>query len=444
MLILAAIVLVALFRVACFGASVAPLKFHRITIAGVSLGLASWVAGALLQAWVPLWEMLAVGLTLTALAAVLRPTLSIYSQPMADFLAIAMLGPLSVISVRPEFVIVAALVFAFGGFVIDQVMARVSARLHPKLLAILQPMLLAMPIVLVLLLGLQVTQPGNFGSRLLKEDALFPLRMALAVPAPGGRLPLEHPTAAWLREVAVGEARGTAILLHGNHWRGSRQPTAMALQGALLRAGYSVLSVDHPGSGESPVPSPEMDWRAWDPTLGALEALTYLTRTKHTDPSRTIVVGHSMGADVALKFVASAPVHAVFLWGASLDRPYGPNWQKNFYKERNIPCCLPPATMNKIREEFYGGADRFAAVLPADHASVHYVRFGIEHADVTRDREPLYAAITEPKKLCDFASVSHYFNTLALRGFALIETRTIQRAAEIFKADKGADENCGR
>ena len=436
MLTLAAIVLVALFRAACSGASGAPLKFHRVTIAGVSLGLASWVAGALLQAWVPLWEALAVGLTLTALAAVLRPTLSIYSQPMADFLAIALLGPLSVISVRPELVIAAALVFAFGGFAIDRVMARVSSRL--------QPMLLAMPIVLVLLLSLQVRQPGNFGSRLLEEDSLFPLRMALAVPAPGGRLPLEHSTAAWLREVPVGEARGTAILLHGNHRRGSRQPTAMALQGALLRAGYSVLSVDHPGSGESPVPSPEMDWRAWDPTLGALEALTYLTRNKHTDPSQTIVVGHSMGADVALKFVASAPVRAIFLWGASLDRPYGPDWQENFYKERNFPCCLPPATMNRVREEFYGGADRFAAALPVSHAPVHYVRFGIEHADVTRDREPLYAAITEPKKLCDFASVSHYFNTLALRGFALIDTGTIQRAAEIFKAGKSADEICGR
>src|SRR6185312_10205865 len=149
---------------------------------------------------------------------------------------------------------------------------------------------------------------------------------------------------------------------------------------------------------------------AWDPTHGVVEALRYLDDRKVPDPLETIVVGHSMGVDVALKLAADgASVGAVYLWGGALDRPYGPNWVSGFHRERNIPCCLPPASLNRIRDEFYGGGDRFAAALPEPHAPVHFVRFGIEHADVTRDREPLYAAISEPKRLCDFNSVSHYF-----------------------------------
>ncbi len=100
--------------------------------------------------------------------------------------------------------------------------------------------------------------------------------------------------------------------------------------------------------------------------------------------------------------------------------------------------------MHRIRDEFYGGGDRFAVALPAGHAPVHYVRFGIEHADVTESREPLYAAISPRKRVCDFASVSHYFNTLSVRGFALVDTRTVRRTSYIFSPGARADAVCGR
>jgi hypothetical protein len=152
-----------------------------------------------------------------------------------------------------------------------------------------------------------------------------------------------------------------------------------------------------------------------------------------------------MGVDVALKFVAdSAVVQHAYLFGGSLDRPDGPNWLRGFHRERNIPCCVPAPTMRMIRDEFYGGGDRFAAALPPDHAVVDYIRFGLEHADVTRDRELLYAAITPPKRVCDFVNVSHYFNTLTLRGFVLLDARTIRRTADLFASGEQADAACRR
>jgi len=434
MLTVAAVVLVALFRSAWLEPAEQGTPRQtadrrgllRQLIGGLWLGLAGWIAGAVLQAWVPMWQMLVLGTTLSVLSVLVVPRLQRYARLAADFLIIAVLGVLSAIPVQPELVIAASFAFAAASFVLDRIRAwLISSRLSP--------LLLAAPTVIVLALGVQVRQPGDFGSRLLDEDLLFPFRLALVIPSAGERLPLEDGTAAWLLETPLDKSRGTAIVLHGNHRLGSRQPSGLVLQGALLSAGYDVLLVDHPGFGASAAPPVSADWHAWDPTRGVVEALRYLDDRNGPDPLETIVVGHSMGVDVALKLAADgASVGAVYLWGGALDRPYGPNWVSGFHRERNIPCCLPPASLNRIRDEFYGGGDRFAAALPEPHAPVHFVRFGIEHADVTRDREPLYAAISEPKRLCDFSSVSHYFNTLAIRGFVLIDTLTVRRTTEIF------------
>jgi pimeloyl-ACP methyl ester carboxylesterase len=435
MLIVAAIILVALFRSACLGGSAEPLNLWRQLISGLWLGIAGWVAGAVLQAWVPIWLMLLVGVALTATAALVRPRFSVLARATADFLTIMLVGLLSIVPVRLELVIAAALAFALGGFTAD----RITRLLGPRLQLLLQ----TMPAVALVLLALQVRQPGNFGSRLLAEDRLFPLRLILAAPAPGARLPLDPGVAAWLLAMPNGDSRGTAVVLHGNHRLGSRQPSAVALQGALLRAGYDVLSVDHPGFGSSRTPLATAEWRAWDPALGPLRDLQYLQHTKREHPSETIVVGHSMGVDVALKLVSDgAPVQAAYLWGGSLDRPNGPNWLSGFHRERHLPCCLPEPTMQKIRDEFYGGGDRFAARLPENHAPVHFVRFGIEHADVMQVRDLLYDAIPQPKETCDFDSVSHYFNSLSVRRFVLLDALTIRRMAEIFADGDEADEIC--
>ena len=436
MLTVATLVLAALFRVACLVPATSR-KRYRYLISGLWLGLAGWALGAILQAWVPIWQMLVVGLVLSLLSAFSPAKSQSCARPLADFFTIVSLGALSVIPVQLALVVSAALAFAVAGYVLDRGATLLSPRLHP--------LVLAMPAVLLLLLGLQVRQPGDFGSRLLEEDPLFPLRAALVVPTSGERLPLPQNTAAWLLETPIDEPRGTAVVLHGNHPSGSRQPSGIVLQGALLRAGYDVLAVDHPGFGSSAAPAATAGWRAWDPAFGALQALRYLQSQQGADLRETIIVGHSMGVDVALKVAADgARASDVYLWGGSLDRPYGPNWLSGFHRERNLPCCLPAAVTDRIREEFYGGGDRFAVELPADHAPVHFVRFGLEHEDVTRDRELLYAAIPEPKDVCDFDDVSHYFNTLSLRGFVLIDTLTLRETAAIFgRADK-ADEICGR
>jgi hypothetical protein len=422
-----ALVLVLVFRVACVADTRLPSRASWRLISGLSLGIAAWTVGAVLQAWVPLWQMLLVGLVASLTLEAPPPSIRAASRAVADFVAVAALCPLSVIPVSTAATLSAAAAFAAVAFALDSLTARWRSRLQWELFAL--------PAMVLVVIGLNVRQVGDFGSRLLAQDPFFVLRLALVVPNPGATVPLQHGTGAWILRTPRETSYGTAILLHGNDSLASWQPAALALQGSLMRAGYDVLSVDHAGYGVTPVPDFNADWRAWDPTIGPKRALSYL-RDGHARAPATIVVAHSMGVDVALQWLSEgADIQAEYLFGGSIDRPTPPeqSWVSVFHRQRHIPCCMPLDTMRMVRDQFYGGSDRYALALPPDHANVHFVRFGIEYADVTRDREPLYADISAPKTAYDFSGVTHYFNTLSLRGgLVLIDTLAVRRTAAIF------------
>ncbi len=433
-----AVLLVLVFRVAWLGAMRPTLKLGWRLVSGVWLGLASWVVGALVEAWVPLWQTLLIGLTSSVIIAALRVDSPVRARAVLDFVAVAALGPLSVIPVRMTSVIGAAIVFAAAGLALD----RLSRRMPP----VIQWGLFALPAIPLVVLAINVRYMVDFGSRLFVQDPFFLMRSAFALADPGERINFDSGTAAWILRVPSDHPRGTAILLHGNHPLASRQPAAVAMQGALLRAGYDVLSVDHPGYGASSIPSADADWRAWDPSIGPRQALRYLRSASLARGPETIVVAHSMGVDVALQMLSDgADVQAAYLFGGSVDRPLGPenDWIHTFHRQRNMRCCLPINSMRMIRDQFYGGADHYAIALPQHHAMVHFVRFGIEYPDVVRDRETLYAAITPPKRVCNFARVTHYFNAASMRRFVLIDTLAVKRTAVILSNSENADNACG-
>ena len=425
--ICAALFLALAFRLACLGAIRSSPTMRFQLVAGLCLGFALWTVGAVLQAWVPLWQVLLLGLAVATIFAALPADMGPQARAAADFVAVATMGSLSVIPVRTVTVIGAAVAFAAAGFALDNVVARMPSKV--------QRALFTLPALLLLLLGVTVSQVGDFGTRLFVQDPTFVLRLALVIPEPGESVPLQHGIGAWMLKSLAERPRGTAILLHGNDTQASWQPAALALQGSLLRAGYDVLSVDHAGYGTTPAPNANADWTAWDPTIGPHEALGYLRSGNARSPT-TIVVAHSMGVDVALQLLSGgADVQSEYLFGGSIDRPTGSEseWIRVFHEQRHMRCCIPLQTMRRVRDSFYSGADRFALSLPSVHPAVHFVRFGIEYADVARDREPLYADIPAPKNLYDFVGVTHYFNTLSLRGlFVLIDTFAVRRTAGIF------------
>jgi pimeloyl-ACP methyl ester carboxylesterase len=426
-------ILIVLFRIGCQRYSQTRFGFALQLLSGLWLGMGAWLAGGLLHAWVPIWQMLLLGLFLGAFIRIIDTTAHRSVRPAADLLAIGVLGLLSVVPVSVAVMTGAALMFAALGLAIDAIAGRLPRRIQAALTAV--------PVVVLILMGLNVQQADDFGSRLLSQDRLFPLRLAFAAPLPGERVQLKSGTIAWRLTDPAGRSGAIAILIHGNDSAGSWQPAAIALQGALLRAGYDVLSVDHPGYGASPHPNPDADASAWDPRFGLREALAYAQANERVKPpTATILVAHSMGVDTALQWLDEGiPVQDVYLFAGAITRPAPEDEDfKLFHAQRRMACCVPLATLRLIKQQFYSSAELYAHALPMNHPLVHFVRFGIEYWDVAADREPLFAAISAPKASCDFPGVSHYFNSLLLRRFILLDTRTTVRAAKLF-AVAGAD-----
>jgi hypothetical protein len=440
-----AVALVVAFRIASLRSARPPLKMWVQLLSGLWLGLAVWCAGALLQAWVPLWEVLLLGLAASALVGALPAKMTVHASAVTDFVGVAALGPMSVIPVSAAKLFTAAAIFAATGLALDKLTWRMSTRTRRTVLAL--------PAILLVLLGITVTQVKDFGWRLLAQQPQYLLRLALVAPSPGARADVLPGCGAWILTTPINTVRGTAILLHGNDPLASRQPAALALQGALTRAGYNVISVDHPGYGATALPNAKADWKAWDPTICPARALDYLHSLNSTRPPATIVVAHSMGVDVALSLGVNrgADIQAEYLFGGSIDHPKDPDhgWIREFFQQRRTPCCMSLPTIGRVRDEFYSGADKFALALPPDHPLVHFVRFGIEYEDVARVRQLLYTDIPPPKALCDLSGVTHYFNTLSLRfsplllpGFVLIDTLAVQRTADLFSPGERTTQIC--
>jgi pimeloyl-ACP methyl ester carboxylesterase len=432
-----AAVLIVLLRMGGAGDAVLAPPWAGELVAGVWLALAAWVAGGLLHAWVPLWQMLLLGLGLGTSLAMGRAWGVPSLQPVADLLAIGALGVLSVIPVDVPWIAAAAVTFAALGYLLDRAASALPGR-GRRLLQLA-------PLAVLAAIGLNVRQPDDFGSRLLAEDPLFPLRLAFAVPLPGSRLQFESGSVAWELAHPGGAARGSAILVHGNHPAGSWQPAAIALQGALCRAGYEVLSVDHPGYGASPHPPPDAGWQAWDPRIGLREAMHYLQQRDAGAGHPVIVVSHSMGVETALLWLdEGSSARNVYLFAGTIEAPR-PEREgvRLFYEQHRVPCCLPPGTLRQVLGRFYQSAENYARQLPADHPTITFVRFGIEYGDVAVGRDALYASIPAPERRCDFPGVTHYFNTLSVRRFILVDTGAVMRTAALFAASApGAASAC--
>lgn len=423
---IAVIVAALVFRSANLGRATPFLGLPIQLICGIWLGMAAWIAGALFHAWTPVWQMAIVGLVLGLLTGLARIKPSANVQSLSDLTAVAMVGLLSAIPVSAGHIAATAIAFAAAGFAIDGFTVRLPQWLKWALMSI--------PLVPIGILSYKIFDGGVLIPRLRHQDPLFPSRLALVLPHPGSSISLKSGATAWFLDDASGGSRGVAVLLHGNHAAGSRQPAAVALQAALTSAGYDVLSVDHPGYGSSSLPDPNADWTAWDPTVGVLEAVSFAKSAGHIATRDVVLVGHSMGVGVALQSLATTlKVQRVYLFGGSLSNPNWSEsyWIRRFHERRSLPCCLPLDKMRKIRAEFYR-SNLAAADLPLSHAPVQFVRFDIDHDDVTRNREPLYALIPGQKHTCDLASMTHYFNTVELGPFILADPRAILRTTSLF------------
>lgn len=146
---------------------------------------------------------------------------------------------------------------------------------------------------------------------------------------------------------AVADGHPAFLLLHGNYPAGQSHPLYQVLANELAKSGFVVLTIDLAGYGKSGDPyagGPDTDLSFESETTAALE---YLRTQPSVDPDRIGVIGHSMGADPALRVgLADSSVATITLIGPPR------RVQERFYSPEDAGFFWHWA--NKVRKERYG------------------------------------------------------------------------------------------
>jgi pimeloyl-ACP methyl ester carboxylesterase len=286
---------------------------------------------------------------------------------------------------------------------------------------------MALPIVVVVAFGL--VRPGTVKKAFRESGKKYPLNrlayLGLGTLNRGHRIVLETGAIAWLDYPGGKAPYPGAVFFHGAHPKGSIESSALVVRRALLDAGFVVLSVDHPGYGESPVPEPKNDINAWDPLPTDLAALRTLRTINNVDANRVLILGHSAGTYEVFRVLQTLPnISRAVVFGASLNDPEERDgyWYERFHSDRRMHDRIPNSLFNQIRARFYDNG-RAVPRLDPRHAPVLFVRFGLEWPHLAATRDNLYKAIPGRKILWDIDGSSHYFNSFDVANLVVGDTK---------------------
>jgi pimeloyl-ACP methyl ester carboxylesterase len=341
-----------------------------------------------------------------------------------DIIVVALAGLFSIPPLGLGPMMGAVIAVAGAGYAVDSLMVR-----SPKPARIVN--FLVLLFIACVVTGMATSRPvahvRSFGEMLSSTGLTPAFRVGLTPMVAGNRVVLETGAVAWIEYPAGKGPFPGALVFHGNHPDGSRQPSAVILRRALLDAGFVVLSVDHPGYGESPSPSPDAEIAEWDPLPTVLAAFKTLRATPAV--KGLLVVGHSMGtADVLRLLGAEAHVDGAILFGGSLNRPR----YNRFHKLRQMRNYISKEKYREIHWRFYDRGRKVEALSP-DVAPILFVRFGFEHSNGVATRDMLFEAIPGVKATWDFLDSTHYFNSFGVLGVVVGDTQITQLLASQFR-----------
>jgi pimeloyl-ACP methyl ester carboxylesterase len=335
----------------------------------------------------------------------------------ADIVVVALSGFFSIPSVEFRHIVGAAIAAAAVGFALDSLLIRSSQRVQTAVWGL--PLVACMAIVL--------TKPLTAHHRFrLRLNVLHPnriLHLGLAPVHKGDRIVLETGAVAWLdRPSGQGSFPG-ALVFNGADPDGSGQPAAIILRHALLDAGFVVLSIDHPGFGESPPPSFDAEIDAWDPLPAVLAGFKVLRATPGI--GGIFAFGHSMGStDVIRLLSVESNLNGAAVFGAALVDPskIDEYWYNRFHSDRRMHKYISHDQVVEITRRFYD-IGSIVKNLPPDHAPLLFVKFGLEWPDIVATRDSLYEAIPGRKKNWDLINSTHHFNSHTVMGLIVGDTR---------------------
>jgi pimeloyl-ACP methyl ester carboxylesterase len=382
--------------------------------------MATWAAAGVAGVAFPIWPVLLLAL----MGAVLEQRTSDPTWMATGDVALLLVASVFAVPVPGS----ATLLALAGGLAVVWTVAEAWARLTPVLL---RHTTVLVGLLAVLVLTLRFVGPSDPLAPVL---AMAP-HLSVSAPCEGTRVELEGGSVAWHHRPRGGGPFPGALVLHGAHPQGSRQPATCSLVRALLHGGFAVLAVDHPGYGDSPAPGPDAPVEVWDPLPTHLAGLRWLDG--HPSVSEVeLLAGHSMGGTDAVRLLAARPdIPRTFLFGAGLTDPSERDryWHDRFHSDRGLEHRVPFERWLAIRDRYYSFR---AAVeeLPGDHGHVVFVHFGLEWDNIRASRDDAYESIPGSKEEWRMEDASHYFNTLNWNGLPAADTRVMRRLARVLRA----------
>lgn len=230
--------------------------------------------------------------------------------------------------------------------------------------------------------------------------------------------------------------RPGVIIMHGNTALGRRLSTYQLLATMLADKGYTVLTYDRLGFGESDNPhrhGPVKAIQAFDRLPMAVAAVRYLMDHCHVEKGNISVIGHSAGALTALKVAQKMDeIKNVILIGPprrvnqrAQSKPDNTYFASRFHKTyeyvygQAVPDWHGPATMSKAGP--WSMEEYVEPYLTEGHRPLMLIDGELESEADKRYLENYFDKLAPPKKFVRLRGATHYCNTAQSLGLVFFD-----------------------
>ena len=236
-----------------------------------------------------------------------------------------------------------------------------------------------------------------------------------------------------------GDPSPGVILVHGSTPEGRKLGLYRVLGHELASRGYTVLSLDQRGYGESADPPDLNKVEAYDTTGDIIAGVDYLRAVPGVDPDRLYIIGHSGGAEPAiaagiedprlLKIVAIGPPRRVDERLGFESSPEFAYFQRRTMRYMRLHEPIPTQVFQTLIQAENIEKYRGYFSTPG-HKPLLLVDGSLESEQDREYLQAYYKSISEPKAYVTLAGADHYANTANFGSIIISDQRAVEELVD--------------